>query len=271
MTDIIDIIFNDINSNLISSNFQQKINYIKTLDQNNYDKLIKWKDLSHQAVIQTNQYFYKIYQIYDAQQFFQNIRLQLAKIYRQDYGIDWQIITIKKNNIIYQIEKRQKLQILSQSDFTIDEIISEWKKTLQKLQKKMYLDNIRKQLKLHEDLKQIEYLKIVRQCINKHSDYAIKNGHIILIDDSDFTLLMADKNKNIITKNFQAYVVSTKYGQLLFAPNDIDFNDLNSKYTDMYIKWMLYNVNQKILSQILKLDFNSILFDQFQHDIKLLI
>lgn len=265
------IIFNDINSNLINSTFQEKINYIKTLDQNNYDKLIKWKDLQHQAVIETEQYFYKIYQIYNTQQFFLNVRLQLAKIYRQEYGIDWQIVTVKKNNIIYQIEKREKLQVLSQTDFTIDEIINEWKKTLQKLQKKLYLDNICKQLKLHEDLKQLEYLKLVRQCINKHSDYCIKDGHIILLDDSDFTLLMVDKNKNIMTKNFQAYVVSSKYGQLLFAPNDIDFNDLNAKYTDRYIKWMLYNVNQKILNKALKLDFNSILFEQFQHDIKLLI
>ena len=163
------------------------------------------------------------------------------------------------------------MQVLTQTDFTIDEIISEWKKTLQKLQKKLYLDNICKQLKLHEDLKQLEYLKIVRQSINKHSDYAIKNGHIILLDDSDFTLLMVNKNKNIITKKFQLYVVSSKYGQLLFAPNGIDFNNLNIKHTSKCIKWMLYKINQEILKQCLTLDFNSMLLEQFQHDIKLLI
>ena len=56
--------FSDINLNLSNLSFKEIITQIKLLDTNNYDKFIKWKDIDNQLVLQTQNYFYKFYNIY---------------------------------------------------------------------------------------------------------------------------------------------------------------------------------------------------------------
>ena len=264
--------FSDINLNLSNLSFKEIITQIKLLDTNNYDKFIKWKDIDNQLVLQTQNYFYKFYNIYKTQQFFANIRIQLTKIYRQIYNLDWQIMTVQDNNIIYQILKKQKLKPITEKDMSLEEMLLNWKKTLLILQNNILLPNICKQLQQYEELNDIYQLKLVRECILKYADYGLtKNGNVILLDDTDWIIAMINKNKQWLKKQFNIYKILTKWGERVFAPINIDWN--NIKHFSEYSRdqrWILYNIQPFLYQQVQKLSFNSKRYDQIGYTIKLL-
>lgn len=250
-----------------TKHFEQFISFIQSLDNNSSPELwTKWKNYSNQVVIETQNYFFKIYQE-DTRvgKFILRVREELAKIYRNDFGVNWEIYTVEANNSIFQIERREKLEVCTPDKVSFEEIILAWYKILLKLEENLFLDKLVPQL-IHR-IPELYKIKLVRDCINKHEDYAFtKNGNIILLDDADWFLGLIDKKNNwlsimydvfnIVLPSCEAKLVPLNIGEI--TPTEIrnqikrwtiiedDILGIEKVYRDFY------NVREKALSDNIK-------------------
>lgn len=200
--------------------FESFIDYVKRIDESTPDIWVKWKNSCSQVVIETPKYFYKIYQNTGAFSDFNTlIREKLGEIYRNEYGLYWNIITVRKENVIYQIEQREKLKVCMESDISYDDLMIKWGIILNKLEKQLSLPLVARQLK--DKIKKLDKIKLIRDCVNKYEDYAITNNKdIILLDDADFFLAMVDNEGNWISSKFNSYEIITPQGYKKFVPCD---------------------------------------------------
>ena len=183
-------------------------------------KLTKIKDYSHQVVIETDQYFYKVYEDpIETGTFTLEIRKHLAKIYN-DLNIHWKIYHFIKDGYIYTIEQRQILPVCTQSISCI-ELLKRYKKIHDQLEKALRLDYITIQLKEEwHGLENLYKVKLLRDCMNKPDDYGIgPNNEIVLLDDADWILVLIDKEGNTLSYKDLWQKVLTPIGYLTFAQN----------------------------------------------------
>lgn len=205
-----------------TKHFEQFISFIQSLDNNSSPELwTKWKNYSNQVVIETQNYFFKIYQE-DTRvgKFILRVREELAKIYRNDFGVNWEIYTVEANNSIFQIERREKLEVCTPDKVSFEEIILAWYKILLKLEENLFLDKLVPQL-IHR-IPELYKIKLVRDCINKHEDYAFtKNGNIILLDDADWFLGLIDKKNNWLSIMYDVFNIVLPYCEAKLVPLNI--------------------------------------------------
>lgn len=226
------------------------ISNIIEFEGKNPDNLYKWKEYDSQVVIRSDNYFYKIYQTSYTTQFFCAIREAIAKIYRERFGILWNTQTIydKENASIYQIEQREKLEVCTPENISYEELFLDWSNTLELVEKELGLKEI--ELQLREYFPQMQRLKIVRDCVNKFEDYAMKNGKVVLLDDSDFFLAMVDKEGNWINPIQNVITVTYRGDDILFAPFDFFTSkiedDALSFLGNKSYEWMLFYHSGKI-------------------------
>jgi len=189
--------------------------------------MVKIKNHEHQVVIETNDYFYKVYEDkMDAGLYKLEIRQRLAKIY-QSYGIHWILKSFEKDNMIYTVEEREKLPLCGK-EISCKELLLGWKKTLDILEKELRLKNIVYEIKdMYPNWKNFKEIKLIRDCVNKLDDYAYgHNGEIILLDDSDWFLTLIDNDSNrIFIKNFKMDVTTT-IGTMTLAMNVDEMKDI---------------------------------------------
>lgn len=213
-----------INSNVSNNtkHFEQFISFIQSLDNNSSPELwTKWKNYSNQVVIETQNYFFKIYQEdTHVGKFILRVREELAKIYRNDFRVNWEIYTVEANNSIFQIERREKLEVCTPDKVSFEEIILAWYKILLKLEENLFLDKLVPQL-IHR-IPELYKIKLVRDCINKHEDYAFtKNGNIILLDDADWFLGLIDKKNNWLSIMYNVFNITLPYCEAKLVPLNI--------------------------------------------------
>lgn len=227
--------------------FTQFIDMITNLEDGSHTNgWVKWKNASDQIVILTPNYVYKIYCIdYTVGRYFSEIREKLAEIYREDFGIYWDIKTIYTKDCIYQFEQREKLEVLSEEMMPFDIVMVSWAKTLEKLEQKLLLPRVSKQLSNTD----VVSIKLVRDCINKYEDYGItKNGDIVLLDDSDWFLAPIDKDGKWISLKYNAYNIISSIGESYFCPVDysrrIRDNSLLQKSNEYTDKWIISHVDE---------------------------
>ena len=186
------------------------------------DKMIKWKNENNQVTFESDKYYYKLYEeeIYTGK-YNNEIRLKLADIYKNDYGLDWEVRTLIRDNLIYTAERREKLILCDERSMSFSEILSGWKNTLNKLENNLRLNFIAEQIR--EVIPRCNKLLLLREACNKADDYALgHNGEIILLDDTDFYLVMLDnENQTIFNNNFYIDVLTT-CGELTFTANRPD-------------------------------------------------
>lgn len=231
-----------------SQKFSQFIDIIKSIDDNTSPDLwVKWKNYSYQVVIETPKYFYKIYQEDPISgEFIVKIRNELAKIYAEQYNLHWKIITININGYIYQLEQREKLQVCSSDILSFDDLFLNWYKTLELLEKALFLDKITEQLKIK--IPDLDRLKLIRDCSNKFPDYAIKDGHVILLDDADWFLCLTNKSGNWIKPLYNIYPIITLEGERVFAPlNVFEMNMIEIR--EAIDKWTIISDDTSILKK----------------------
>lgn len=246
-----------------SQKFKQFIDIIQSINDNTSPDLwVKWKNYAYQVVIETPAYFYKIYQEDPVSgEFIVKVRNELAKIYSEQYGIHWKVITVENNGYIYQIEQREKLQVCSEDIITFDDLFLNWYKTLELLEKALFLDELPKQLKYK--LPELDKLKLIRDCSNKFPDYAIKDGHVILLDDADWFICMVDKKGQWLRPQYNIFPIITLDGEKYLTPlNVFEMNMIEIRTA--IDKWMIitdstrglekryrdfYNARDKMLSE----------------------
>ena len=212
-------------------------------EMNEDSDLVKWKTHENHIVLQSADFFYKVYQKdVGAGAFVSIIREKLAEIYRDHYGLVWNVRTVERDGILYQIEQRQKLKVVSDKDMTFGELLANWATTLTLLEKSLRFDKIRFQLTSQDN--GFYNLKLVRDCVNKYDDYGItENGQVILLDDCDWFIAPINRDGKWDSIKFGSYDVTLFGEKFLFVPND--WNP-EQKYTsfvranEFVNKWTLF-------------------------------
>lgn len=255
--------------------FNNYIQFIKTFDESDSDKWVKWKSPDNQCVIGTEKYFYKIYVVHKRQLFESIIREKLAKIYREEYGLLWDIITVEKDNVLYQIERRQPLRVVQEDEIDKEVLLYNWGIILEKLEKELKFDELLSQLKLRKEFQNVEKLKLVRDNVTSCIDYAIYNDNIILLDDADWFIAMIASNGSWIDQKMAFKSVKLFNDTFYFMPlefldyiND-DINDLLKHYGEFYNKWTLcLRMNNDTLENV---NFKQMREDHLKNNIKILL
>lgn len=194
---------------------------MKFLDKNSQD--YKFKEYDNQVVVETKDYFYKIYIDYGpVGRYLLEIRKKLADIYRS-YGIHWELINSYNDGRFITVEQREKLKVCAYSDLTCGELLRNWKKSVVLLNKSLNFEDILKQIKDKSNVPEFNSAKdllLLRHSLVKVNDYAYApNGNIVLIDDADFFLSIIDENgEQISKKNFDLEVITT-CGKMNFSSN----------------------------------------------------
>ena len=203
---------------LNNDNFSQLLATIAT-EWDEDSPLLKWKSHDNHVVVQTDQYFYKMYQKdISAGTFPALIRESLAKVYRERLGLTWNIHSKIVGNTIYQIEQRQKVKVLTDRDIDFRDVLAKWSITLKMLEDALQMNKLK--LQLIDQVPNFYNLKLVRDCVNKFDDYGITDsGDVVLLDDCDWFLAPIDKNNKWTTHQFGCYDVDLLGHHFSFVPN----------------------------------------------------
>lgn len=204
----------------------------------------KWKIYENQVVLQSPDFFYKIYvgNINENNLFLFNIRDTFGAIYREVFNLDWNVFTFKNENYMIQVEKREKVKVCDPIDFTFEELFRRYNETLKLVEDRLDFARITFQLKQY--IPTLFRIKLLRDCINKFQDYGMtKDGKVILLDDSDFFVTIADKNGDTILAKNNAYEVNTKSGSKLLLPQSKESITLNH-FDECSFKWILVDNNR---------------------------
>ncbi len=210
-----------------SDSFSEVIGIVEKMDGSTKDTWVKWKGVHNQVVIGTKDYYYKLYlNNFVEGPFYVAIREALAKVYEQ-LGITWNVQVHVTDKGIYTIEQRQKLQ-LTDNKLSFTTVLQKWGEVLIEVENQLALPSVLAQMQVNDDLPLVvDKLKLIRKCGNHYYDYALYNGHVILLDDADFFLCPIDKEGNIVNPHPVIAEVTVPYcvGTMLFAPENTDFSN----------------------------------------------
>lgn len=192
---------------------------LKFLDKTSND--YKFKAFGNQLVVETKDYYYKVYiDNFASAKYLLEIRKKLSKIY-ESYGIHWKIIDYYFDGLYITVEQREKLKICDYKDITAEELLKNWKRTVDLLRDSLKFDDILIQLKEKSNVLEFNNAKellLIRRCLLSPEDYAFApNGNVVLLDDTDFVILVIDENKKPISKRNFDFEVMTTCGTLNFS------------------------------------------------------
>lgn len=230
-----------------STKFDKFLNVVKQLDDDSSPDLwTKWKNYTNQVVIGTPNYYFKFYEDdYASGTFFAEIRLKLAEIYREKFGIVWDVVKIDDNGLVYTFERRQKLTVCEPKDISYADLLLNWSYTLQELEKRLLLPELCQQLQPY--IPELAEVKLIRDCINKYMDYAItEDGNIILLDDADWFLALVDKDGRWMHSKHRGYNVYSILGDTIFAPSKYFERVSVCRADELENKWNLFMENESM-------------------------
>lgn len=242
------------------------INCIQSIDSSNVSSWKKWKSINNQVVVQTNDFYYKVYatQVNTFGKFNNDIREKLAEIYREDFGIIWNIKTIYEGNNIIQVEQRQKLKVCNAKNTkSFEQVFSSWRLILNKLEKKLHLPEI--SIQLQDNFTDLYKVKLIRECINKYSDYAYTpSGDIILLDDADFFLYLTTIDGQWFSASAEFIPIDNYVPNTFFVP--YNYNSTSTHIEELNAlcdKWGLLVIeNTEIQDKLVK---NRMLLHDMKH------
>lgn len=246
MNDIINNIFNKFQDYNNSKNNRDYINAIASLEE---DKLIVDKyyvdDKFAYFDLVEDKYNYRIYIDYtDCGIYLLEIRKKLSEIYKS-YGIHWEISYVINDFRIITIEEREKLDKCNERDISCDELLLNWKSTLDVLSEKLDLKSILSQISEKiTTYRRIEAknLILIRDKLVVASDYAIsKEGKIILLEDMNFVFCITNYKGNIISFKGLRVDVETTCGKKTFNIVGTTFNDKITHIYEVQEKFFLYD------------------------------
>lgn len=211
------------------------VNAICKLDDSDVNSWVKWKSYQHQIVVQTDEYYYKVYnEDIKYGSFNLTIRRAFAELYNS-WGIVWDLHTEITDQIL-TIERRQKLD-LPTCDF--EQTFNLYRSELPIVEKSLKFDNIG--LQLSEQLGQRVRLRLVRDCINKNADYAIYNNHCVLLDDADFFIALVDTGNNWLNLPFNIYHIFIDSQEYILAPHNLFNVDAIANVSELINKWWIFD------------------------------
>jgi len=234
-------------NNQSSYTFDQFLDIIKQMDnESSPDLWFKWKNFANQVVIETPNFYFKLYEdFYNTGCFLYEIRRNLAEIYREKFNILWEINKIEANGKIYTFEKRQKLTVCVPNCINYADLLLDWSYTLKELEKRLLLSEICEQLK--PNIQNLTEIKLIRDCINKYADYAItEQGNIVLLDDADWFLALVDKDGKWLSSRHRGYNIVSGLGECIFAPIDYFKENSITEIDELKNKWQIFVENENM-------------------------
>lgn len=196
------------------------------------DELHKFKPFNHQLVLETEEIFYKIYERDESElaRFYSEIRSNLSQLY-EELGLEWEVLTVWRDGITTDIEKRQKVKVLSRDSMSFKDALRSFSVILAELENRLEFPDILRQLKRLPEFSNIEKLKLIRLTANKFDDYAVFNDQVVLLDDTDWCIALVNYDGEPANVEHQLTPrVHTGYGDFLFVNhfvNVIKDGDLN--------------------------------------------
>ena len=181
--------------------------------------MVKWKSYQRQVVIESDEFFYKIYEFteQDTTLFDHIVREALSNIFNE-MGIRWDLITIRRDGKVFDFEQREKLQVASEQDGDFGSLLLSISYLYDRVEKFLEFDSILSQLHEIQQFSCVKKLKLSRLCVNKYKDYAIFEGQTVLLDDADFYIALIGHDDEIVDVLLkEEVVVSTSYGNYLFS------------------------------------------------------
>ena len=223
--------------------FAHLLPLVQNLDPSLPSDWVKWKSTNgSQVVIQTPDFFYKVYETaYSVGVFECAIREKLAEIYRE-LGLHWEIKTIKTETGFFQVEQRQKLEVAKPREGEFYRVLGDWKDILRELSKRLQLKRLTAHLK--PLVKDLDEVMLLRDCLNKFMDYGVFNGHYILLDDADWYLQLVDSKSERINQRLIVEPIEWTDGtELTFAPfHWLNFDPASFSKDYAPSKWFLFAV-----------------------------
>lgn len=238
---------------------ENKINNIQTIDEVKDflisiagEENIKIKPANGQMIFHYSNYYYK-FVVTTLRSNFQNIiRKTIAEIYREDYGLHWEVFEKSYNNGLSIIQIIEKETVTVCKDKTDQELADALGEIIFKIEQKLGgFDFILNELKHYMNNFSLNYkIKLMKLSQIKNADYGItKDGKIILLDDSDWYLVIYDQStKNIVVTNLPIFIVKFCDEEYYFTSiHDMDDFDaiLSETYAPDY-RFNLVKVNQFI-------------------------
>ena len=206
------------------------------------------KDYKTQAVIQTDNYVYKLYQGKTDKEgpFFSRVRNCLGKVY-QEMGIHWSIASFSRDGSLFDFEQRERLHVASPEDVSFTEIMLSMSDVYDEVEEMMQFDKIFLQLKEYPEFRNVNKLQLNRACVNSFEDYALFGSHAILLDDAEFYVAAIDEegNPQAIDPTFEANI-KTDYGEFTFRNMVCETDHMTGKkrvldfVNDIFRGWLLY-------------------------------
>ena len=184
-------------------------------DKSNAGELVKWKSYAQQVVIESDNYFYKIYEFSptSSKMFDHLVRENLA-IVMQDEGIDWKLVTFERDGSIFDFEQRQKLVVANEVDHPFEDVLLGFSRIYDRLAQMFEFDSILEQLKEKDEFAGVEKLQLSRMSLNNHQDYALHNAKFYLLDDAEFFIAMLSSEGVALDVSFDSPIpVSTSNGE----------------------------------------------------------
>ena len=180
---------------------------------------VKWKSFNNQVVVESERYFYKVYEEFTdgVGPFNSLVRNFLADEYAR-LGIDWKIITFERDGKIFDFEQRQKLRVLEGNDMSFEEVLLSFSEIIGEVEKSLEFKSILEQLETNEAFENVEQLKLIRYCVNKFADYAVFDNHVVLLDDADWIITLVDcDGEPVLVDPDMSVPVKTSNGAFLFT------------------------------------------------------
>ena len=88
------------------------LSVIQNIEQQVGNENVKFKSHDNQVVINSPEYFYKIYmKNSQLDAFTKLVRQALGEIYEEEYDLHWKVLERTDDNVTLQIEEREKVEV----------------------------------------------------------------------------------------------------------------------------------------------------------------
>jgi hypothetical protein len=211
---------------------------------------VKIKPADGQMIFHHSDYYYKFVVTTLRNQFHNIIRRTIAEIYREDYGLHWEVFEKPYNDglsIVQIIEKETVTVCENKSEKELADALGE---LIYKIEQRLGgFDFIMDKMKHYINNFAYSYkIKLMKLSQIKNADYGItKDGKIILLDDSDWYLVIYDEqNNNLVVTNLPIFIVEFQ-GEEYYFTSIHDMDDFDAVISETYApdyRFNLVKVNQ---------------------------
>ena len=158
-----------------------------------------------------------------------------------EMGLDWSISAFSNENGLYVVEKRPPLKVVSDSDFSKQEVLKKNSEFVKRIEKRLEFPRIVAQVAMHM---KTEVMSLQRDVAFEFSDFAILGGNIVPLGNSNYfiTFLHYDGSWNYEASS-KIIRVTTSRGDFhlsrmkLFKPGSIAIE----KTHESSWKWWLFD------------------------------